>query len=72
LSGTEILRKNYRGINFSDIRVINPNQMVDPDIQDEKGFNADLGLRGQSKRGIFDVSAFYMYYNNKIGVINQK
>ncbi|WP_027421103.1 TonB-dependent receptor domain-containing protein [Crocinitomix catalasitica] len=66
------IAQNYRGINFSDIRISNPNQIVDPDIQDEKGFNADLGMRGQRENSIFDISAFFMYYNNKIGVINSK
>ncbi len=66
------IAQNYRGINFSDIRIVNPNQMVDPTIQDERGFNADLGIRGERKKGIFDASAFFMYYDNKIGVISQK
>lgn len=66
------IAQNYRGINFSDIRISNPNQIVDPDIQDEKGFNADLGIRGMRKNGLFDFSVFYMYYNNKIGVVNHK
>lgn len=66
------IAQNYRGINFSDIRIINPNQQVDPNIADERGFNADLGVRGERKKGIFDVSVFFLYYANKIGVINQK
>lgn len=66
------IAQNYRGINFSDIRIVNPNQIVDPDIEDEKGFNADLGIRGQREKGLFDFSAFFMYYDNKIGVINEK
>lgn len=66
------IAQNYRGINFSDIRIVNPNQVVDPNIQDERGFNSDLGLRGKTKKGIFDISAFLMHYDNKIGVVNQK
>ncbi|MFT4601572.1 MAG: Fe(3+) dicitrate transport protein [Arenicella sp.] len=62
--------QNYRGINFSDVRIINPNQQVDENIQDEKGFNSDIGFRGKTKRFQFDVSGFFLYYNNKIGVIN--
>ena len=50
------IAQNYRGINFSDIRIINPNQQVDPNITDERGFNADLGVRGERKKGIFDFS----------------
>ena len=66
------IAQNYRGINFSDIRIVNPNQVVDPNIEDERGFNSDLGLRGKTKKGIFDISAFFMHYDNKIGVVNQK
>ena len=66
------IAQNYRGINFSDIRIINPNQVVDPEITDERGYNADIGIRGQRKKGYFDFSAFFMHYDNKIGVINKK
>lgn len=64
--------QNYRGINFSDIRINNPNQLVDDNIQDEKGFNADFGFRGKKKNLQFDLSCFFLYYNNKIGIINKK
>ncbi|MCG8576090.1 MAG: TonB-dependent receptor [Flavobacteriales bacterium] len=66
------IAQNYRGINFSDIRLSNPNQVVDPDISDEKGFNADFGYRGRTKNLLFDVSAFFLFYDNKIGIINHK
>ncbi len=66
------LSQNYRSINFNDIRVVNPNQQVDPDIQDEDGYNLDLGIRG-SKGNLFnyDVSLFYLQYNDRIGSILQ-
>ncbi|UKN02070.1 TonB-dependent receptor [Paracrocinitomix mangrovi] len=66
------IAQSYRGINFSDIRIINPNQQVDPNITDETGYNADLGFRGKSSRYTFDVSGFFLYYDNKIGVVNKK
>jgi Fe(3+) dicitrate transport protein len=64
--------QNYRAINFNDIRVINPNLTVDPEISDEKGFNADLGIRG-GRDGIynFDVSVFYLRYDGRIGSVLQ-
>ena len=55
------ISQNYRGINFSDIRVINPNIQIDPDMEDEKGFNVDLGLRASLKKINYDVSIFYLY-----------
>lgn len=64
--------QNYRAINFNDIRVENPNLVIDPAIHDEKGFNADLGLRGgQDGRYNFDVSVFYLRYNDRIGAVLQ-
>ena len=66
------IAQNYRGINFSDVRINNPNQQIDTNIQDEKGFNADLGFRGKGKRYNFDVSGFFLYYDNKIGIVNKK
>ncbi|MBD3638817.1 MAG: TonB-dependent receptor [Crocinitomicaceae bacterium] len=75
IEGAEVygnIAQNYRGINFSDIRINNPNQQVDTSITDETGFNADLGFRGQGKNFTYDASAFFLYYDNKIGVINKK
>ncbi|MBI3134394.1 MAG: TonB-dependent receptor [Bacteroidetes bacterium] len=66
------IAQNYRGINFSDIRVINPNMQVDPAMKDERGFNADLGFRGQTKNWTYDFSGFFLFYDNKIGLIDKK
>ncbi|MBV6442113.1 MAG: TonB-dependent receptor [Haliscomenobacteraceae bacterium CHB4] len=62
--------QNYRAINFTDLRIVNPNFTVDSNLQDERGFTADLGIRG-SKAGFFtyEVTAFYIAYNGKIGQI---
>lgn len=60
--------QNYRGITFTDMRVVRTSQLVDPDLQDEKGFNADLGYRGTINNWFnFDVSVFWLQYNNRIG-----
>lgn len=62
--------QNYRAINFSDLAVVNPNLVVDSLLQDEKGYNMDLGLRGTLLEGRlrFDLSAFYLRYNGRIGL----
>ena len=60
--------RNYRGINFTDIRVDIPFLVVDPNIKDESGFNADLGIRGAvADKYQFDVSVFYLSYEDRIG-----
>lgn len=65
--------QNYRGINFNDMRISNPNQSVDPNLKDEYGFNADLGFRG-SYKGLFNFSGtlFYLSYNRRIGNIQSE
>lgn len=62
--------QNYRAINFSDLAVVNPNLVVDSLLRDERGYNADIGLRGSGLEGRlrFDLSAFYLRYNGRIGL----
>lgn len=65
--------QNYRAINFSDIKIVNPNFRVDPTIKDESGYNGDVGVRGKVKDFFtFDISAFYLKYNNRIGAVLRK
>lgn len=62
--------QNYRAINFNDMRVNNPNLIVDPNLSDESGSSFDLGFRGGIKNKIiFDLSTFYIDYNNRIGSV---
>ncbi len=64
--------QNYRGITFTDMRVVRTSQLVDPNLKDESGFNADLGYRGNIGRWFnFDVSGFWLQYNNRIGQLQQ-
>lgn len=62
--------QNYRAITFNDIRVVNPSAAVDPDLQDEKGFNLDLGIRGNIG-SIFtmDAGLFWLSYTDRIGSV---
>ncbi len=64
------ISQNYRSINFNDIRVVNTNARVDPNLKDETGFNLDVGLRGTFRNWLYaDVSFFYLKYNDRIGSI---
>ncbi len=65
------ISQNYRAINFNDIRINNPNIIIDPNIQDERGFSADIGGRGSIAQGKiqFDASVFYLRYNDRIGLL---
>ena len=62
--------QNYRAVNFNDIRVNIEGLTVDPDIDDERGFNLELGARGTiDNRLTFDVSAFHLAYRDRIGTV---
>lgn len=64
------ISQNYRSINFNDIRVVNVNARVDPNIKDENGYNADLGSRGNLWGWMYyDLSVFYLRYNDRIGSV---
>jgi Fe(3+) dicitrate transport protein len=64
------ISQNYSPVNYSDILVRTPNFQVDPNLKDVTGFNADLGLRGNYKNWLnYDLSAYYLDYNNRIGII---
>jgi Fe(3+) dicitrate transport protein len=62
------ISQNYRAVNFNDLRVVNPNFRIDPDLQDESGYSIDLGFRGNIGSSFdFDISLFNINYNDKIG-----
>ena len=63
--------QNYRAINFNDIRIDNPSLRIDSNIRDERGFSADVGLRsrGRGQWLQYDISAFWLQYNARIGTI---
>ncbi len=62
--------QNYRSITFSDLRLDNPNLVVDPNITDERGYTLDLGVRGRPLPWLtMDASIFYLRYADRIGEI---
>ncbi len=64
------ISQNYRAINFSDLRIVNPNIVPDDNIIDEKGFTADVGMRGNVNDFFqYEITAFYLGYNDKIGQV---
>ncbi|HEU4497268.1 MAG TPA: TonB-dependent receptor, partial [Flavobacterium sp.] len=62
----------YRPVLFSDLTPAAVTDVIDPDLKDASGFNADLGFRGSFKKYLnFDFSLFYLSYNNRIGGVRQ-
>lgn len=64
------ISQNYRAINFTDLRINNPNLVVDPNLRDERGFTADIGIKGfRVHRFQYEVTAFYIAYQDRIGQV---
>ncbi|PID71118.1 MAG: TonB-dependent receptor [Flavobacteriales bacterium] len=64
------ISQNYRSVTFNDIRTVSPTFVVDENIDDEKGGTLDFGIRGKYKNYVsYDISAFGLFYNDRIGVI---
>jgi Fe(3+) dicitrate transport protein len=60
----------YRPIQFANLQAPPTTDVIDEDLKDAKGYNIDLGYRGKVKNYIqFDVSGFYLQYNNRIGIV---
>lgn len=65
--------QNYRSINFTDMQIVNPNFRIDPNLEDERGFNFDVGIRGGlGNKLTFDMSGFALLYANRIGTTIQE
>lgn len=63
----------YRPIQFADLTAPPTTDEVNPDLKDATGYNADFGIRGKIQSFlVFDISAFYLRYNNRIGSITQQ
>jgi Fe(3+) dicitrate transport protein len=62
----------YRPILFGDLIPPTTTDVVDPNLHDANGYNADLGIQGNLAHYIqFDISAFSLTYNNRIGTIRK-
>ena len=66
------ISQNYRSVTFSDMSIVNPAFIINPNIEDEKGYTIDLGLRGNIQNIIsYDISCFYLRYNQRIGLVQK-
>ncbi len=52
------------------MRIANPSAVIDPNLQDERGFSADVGVRGEENEVLnYDLSLFALNYGNRIGEV---
>ena len=72
-NATEIygnISQAYRPIQFANLQAPPTTDVVDPNLNDAKGYNIDLGYRGKVKSFLqFDISGFFLQYNNRVGTI---
>ena len=63
----------YRPIDYAELTPIGTIAHVDPNLKDADGYNVDLGYRGTVSNFLnFDVSLFFLNYNNRIGLTTLK
>lgn len=60
----------YRPIQFAQLQAPPTTDRIDSSLRDSKGFNTDFGWRGKINNWVqFDMSLFYLKYNDRIGTI---
>jgi len=60
----------YRPILYSDLTPTGTYDVIDPDMQDSKGINSDLGIRGKIKDYlIYDIGYYNLQYGDRIGAL---
>ncbi len=57
----------YRPVIFKDIIPASPFESADKDLKDAYGYNAEAGVRGSWKSVRWDLSAFELRYENRMG-----
>ena len=56
---------------YSSLIIGSSTAVIDPNLKDASGYNADFGFRGKIKNILdFDVNGFELYYGNRIGNIS--
>lgn len=60
----------YRPIQFANLQAPPSTDIIDQQLKDASGYNLDIGYRGKVKNYLhFDVSAYRLQYNNRVGAI---
>lgn len=61
----------FRPVTFSELTPSATTDSIDQNLRDASGYNIDFGFRGSLFEAItFDVGAFYLFYDNRIGTIS--
>jgi Fe(3+) dicitrate transport protein len=63
----------YRPIQFGDLTLPPGSDLIDPELKDASGYNADIGYRGKVKDWLtFDLSLYYLRYHDRIGNLTRQ
>lgn len=62
----------YRPYIYANVTPADQLNIIDPNLKDSKGYNADLGYRGHvSYIFNYDLDLFYVHYNNRVGNLTE-
>jgi Fe(3+) dicitrate transport protein len=65
--------QNYRPVMYSELLPSSTTEVVDANMKDVTGYSSELGIKGNYvvRKTVFtyDVNAFYIRYNNKVGTL---
>ncbi|WP_121357327.1 TonB-dependent receptor family protein [Flavisolibacter nicotianae] len=63
----------YRPFLYSNVTPADRIDVVDPNLKDSKGYDIDLGYRGQVQDVLkFDLNGFYLFYGDRVGQLTLK
>ncbi|MEP6751080.1 MAG: TonB-dependent receptor, partial [Bacteroidota bacterium] len=63
----------YRPYLYASVTPADRLDQIDPNLKDSRGYDIDLGYRGHYKNILqFDISAFYLFYGNKVGLLTEQ
>lgn len=61
--------QSYRPVLFKDLVPASIFEESDQNLEDAFGYNAEIGFRGSWKFLSWDISSFYLQYNNRMGTL---
>jgi Fe(3+) dicitrate transport protein len=62
----------FRPVTFSELTPSATTDSIDQNLEDASGYNIDFGFRGTFFNALtFDIGAFYLFYDNRIGTITK-
>lgn len=61
----------YRPVILKDIIPSSIYEVSDKNLKDAYGYNSEFGFRGKQKTFRWDITGFYLRYNNRLGTIAQ-